>query len=151
LVHRDIENRRRYQREYYKRRLLADPEFKKRHLAFVRRTDGRAKAKIRSIVAEFRSNGCALCGEMEPACLSAHHVDPTIKEFSVGEALRRRVSAKKLNDELSKCLCVCENCHRKIHAGVIVLVQSRHRGAAYGVDSFCFEVGQCTTVTGSNE
>lgn len=49
--------------------------------------------------------------------MSAHHLDPTAKEFGPGDAKSLGVSLKKVRQELKKCICVCENCHRKIHAG----------------------------------
>ena len=34
-------------------------------------------------------------------------------------------SAKRVLAELAKCICVCENCHRKIHAGLISILAVR--------------------------
>lgn len=62
---------------------------------------------------------CIICGESEPCCIDFHHVDPTEKDFTIGK--RRSRGRDKLYEEIKKCVCVCSNCHRKIHAGIINL------------------------------
>lgn len=60
--------------------------------------------------------GCQLCGEKEPICLDFHHTDE--KEKSVSYWVRAKSLSKALK-EIEQCICVCANCHRKIHAGLI--------------------------------
>jgi hypothetical protein len=67
-----------------------------------------------ALIAAFRSDGCCLCAEKDPACLEAHHIDPTTKENKVGY-LTAAGQIQLLADELKKCACVCSNCHAKIH------------------------------------
>ena len=64
-----------------------------------------------------REKGCLICGEKETCCLDFHHIDPSKKVFNV--SLRNRVSNEKLEEELSKCIILCANCHRKVHAGIL--------------------------------
>ena len=65
---------------------------------------------------EFKKTlSCCVCGENEPECLDFHHLDKTEKEFSV--SAENRSSIKRLKEEISKCACLCANCHRKHHAG----------------------------------
>jgi hypothetical protein len=71
---------------------------------------------------EFRSSGCVLCHEISAACLCAHHVEPEQKEFTIGTMLYN-VSDVELRAELAKCVCLCHNCHAKLHAGIISLPQ----------------------------
>jgi transposase len=82
-----------------------------------------AKARIRlaPIWAEFRKNGCAVCGRDHPAGLSAHHVDPATKLFEPSRAIPLRMRNDQLEAELAKCICLCESCHRKFHSGVLAL------------------------------
>ncbi len=62
------------------------------------------------------------CGEMESCALVAHHVDPATKAFSIGDSnSNRQMSPKKVATELEKCVCLCANWHRKLHAGIISL------------------------------
>lgn len=70
--------------------------------------------KVKALSA-FRKKGCSLCPEKEPCVLDAHHVDPETKEVNISKAH----DAEEFSKELRKCLCVCRNCHAKIHAGLI--------------------------------
>lgn len=62
---------------------------------------------------------CIICGESEPVCIDFHHKDPNEKEFTIGKYRSR--SRAWLREEISKCVCLCSNCHRKVHAGLINL------------------------------
>jgi len=56
---------------------------------------------------------CERCGEGRWYCLDFHHRDPTTKEFTVGESVRR--SWKVIKAEIAKCEVLCANCHRAEH------------------------------------
>ena len=62
-----------------------------------------------------------MCGYNRcPGALEFHHMDPTKKDFSISvDGMTRAWS--KVKDELEKCVLVCANCHREIHAGVTQL------------------------------
>lgn len=62
---------------------------------------------------------CIICGESEPVCIDFHHINPIDKEFTIGK--HRGKSRESLSKEISKCVCLCANCHRKAHAGLIDL------------------------------
>jgi hypothetical protein len=47
-----------------------------------------------------------------------HHLDPSIKERGVSQMISGN-SWKKIEEEISKCILVCANCHRKIHEDLI--------------------------------
>ena len=69
------------------------------------------------IVREAKSSGCVKCGEKEQVCLDFHHLgdkDRTIAQM-------RGMGDDRVREEISKCVVVCSNCHRKIHAGIITL------------------------------
>lgn len=117
----DPEARKLYHREYMRMRYAQDPEHRRKHRKRVRACERRRKQAARRLIDDFRRRGCRLCGETEPCCLSAHHIDPTTKEDSIGELMRRSVKLDRLRRELAKCVCLCENCHRKVHAGVKTL------------------------------
>ena len=65
---------------------------------------------------------CKLCEENSPCCLDFHHLDPNEKDVALSQ-VANRWSDKRLEQELSKCIVLCSNCHRKIHAGLIQLVE----------------------------
>ena len=57
---------------------------------------------------------CERCGESDIACLDWHHTDPTQKEAGVSWLLSNR-SKTAILEEIEKCVCLCANCHRKLH------------------------------------
>lgn len=61
---------------------------------------------------------CAGCGRSGPtAIFDFHHLDPTSKEFAIsGDGIPRRW--ERIAAELAKCVMLCANCHREVHAGV---------------------------------
>jgi hypothetical protein len=111
----DPEARREYHRQYMAT-YFKNPKNYKKHRAVVLRTKERLRVAAQALVTEFKKNGCALCPEQEPVCLSAHHYQGK-KLFSVGDA-RHAGTLRKVAAELKKCVCLCENCHRKVHAGI---------------------------------
>jgi hypothetical protein len=62
---------------------------------------------------------CVKCGEPEKACIDFHHLDPSTKDFTIGKATFS--NKERLRKEVEKCVCLCANCHRKVHAGLISL------------------------------
>ena len=61
---------------------------------------------------------CQICGyDRCQSALDFHHLDPNIKEFSF--AGNPNIGFDKAKEEVKKCILVCANCHREIHAGVI--------------------------------
>lgn len=66
-----------------------------------------------------RSKGCQLCSEREPVCLEFHHLDPTKKDFSI--SARPNMNVETILLEIEKCVVLCSNCHKKVHAGILVL------------------------------
>jgi hypothetical protein len=58
---------------------------------------------------------CSKCGYNK--CMDAlefHHIDPKKKEFNLQSC---KLSITRLQREAKKCILVCANCHREIHAG----------------------------------
>jgi hypothetical protein len=77
----------------------------------------RRKTKERMIVA--MGNCCQCCGYSKCAdALDFHHRDPNQKDFGFGKVRANCCSWLKIANELRKCVLVCSNCHREIHAGV---------------------------------
>ena len=98
---------------------LCDRAMKKRYYEIHREkviSDNVARAKgKRARFREWKSTlSCCLCGESEEACLDFHHKDPAQKDQSVA-TLFNMASFEAIVSELNKCICVCANCHRKIH------------------------------------
>lgn len=77
----------------------------------------RMKEKKKAISEWKRLRGCTVCGEREPWVLDMHHLDPTVKETNPASS----ATLKTFLREAGKCVLLCSNCHRKVHAGVLQL------------------------------
>ncbi len=73
--------------------------------------------RIRSEISDYKhERGCACCDETEPVALDFHHPNDD-KEFNIGQQIG--LSEAKIWEEIAKCVVVCANCHRKIHANIL--------------------------------
>lgn len=63
---------------------------------------------------------CIICSEDEPTVLEFHHIDPSEKDFQIAEGAHR--NWEKVVGEINKCVVLCSNCHKKVHAGLISLL-----------------------------
>ena len=82
-----------------------------------RNTNQRTRTK--NLLDEARSVGCKCCEETTIACLDFHHLDKNKKDLNVSKM--RGYNDKKVLAEIAKCVVLCSNCHRKVHAGLIIL------------------------------
>ena len=74
----------------------------------------------RSRYYEFKTTlECVSCGESAPYCLDFHHLDGTDKQYAIAKITD--INWGTLIRELRKCVCLCANCHRKVHAGDLVV------------------------------
>lgn len=101
----NIEEKRAYERNWYKTtgkqsRLDANKKWETRKLEEFKKIKSNLK--------------CEKCGENHTACLEFHHLDPTKKDGNVSQ-LAKSFSTKRLLEEISKCVILCANCHRKEH------------------------------------
>lgn len=62
---------------------------------------------------------CFICREDEPVALDLHHTDP--EEKDADPSRMTTYSTSSLRKEIRKCVVLCSNCHRKVHAGIIKL------------------------------
>lgn len=53
-----------------------------------------------------------------PEALDFHHIDPFQKDFQMGDILASPQRWTIIVAELKKCVLLCANCHRELHAGV---------------------------------
>jgi len=74
------------------------------------------KQKIREYLYSVKENlACSLCGENHIATLEFHHKDPSNKSFNIGISTNRMCAVKTIENEISKCVVLCANCHKKLH------------------------------------
>lgn len=77
------------------------------------------RTQLRSHVRAIKEAGnCALCPENQAVALDFHHVNPDEKEMSISELVKSG-SRKRIDAEILKCVILCANCHRKLHAGLL--------------------------------
>lgn len=81
----------------------------------------RSRRKLKRMAVEYLGGCCQLCGYKKAlSALEFHHKDPSHKDFGIAASGSTR-SFEKMKVELDKCILVCANCHREIHAGDVVL------------------------------
>ena len=85
----------------------------------------KAVAKRRKAIKEkaiaFLGGKCFFCGYNRSfAALDFHHIDEKLKKFGLSQDGLTR-SWERTKKELEKCILVCANCHREIHAGLLQL------------------------------
>lgn len=74
---------------------------------------------IKENAVEYKGGCCEICGYNKYyGALEFHHLNPEEKDFSIGQKGYCR-SWESVKNELDKCICVCSNCHKEIHAGII--------------------------------
>ena len=79
------------------------------------------RLRLKKKLVESRGGSCQICGYSK--CLTAldfHHIDESTKAFDLSQRSLTK-SWDKILEEVKKCLLVCSNCHREIHAGIIDL------------------------------
>lgn len=77
----------------------------------------RVRVFAAKIIEHIRDTGRRVCGEREHCVLDFHHLQK-------GTNVTRAASDGRLSlfaAEVNKCVVLCANCHRKAHAGVIVV------------------------------
>ena len=81
----------------------------------------RKKELYARIAAVKAMNGCQLCPEADPVCLEFHHPVPGEKDFNVSNYFNVTWSWPGIVAEMIKCVVLCSNCHKKVHAGKLVV------------------------------
>lgn len=86
--------------------------YRKNNLDKWKQYDKHRHLKIKETINEWKSEGCNKCGDKRIYVLDAHHLDPTKKDYTIGDA---STGLNKIQQELEKCIPLCSNCHREFH------------------------------------
>ena len=77
------------------------------------------RKKIRKTAIDYLGGKCRVCGYYRCiAALDFHHLDESKKKFGLSQRGMTR-SWEKTRNELEKCVLLCSNCHRELHAGIL--------------------------------
>lgn len=80
--------------------------------------DWRLKTKLQAI--EELGGKCVVCGyDKCKDALDFHHKDPTKKTAGIAAMLASPKKRSLVMEEVRKCVLICSNCHRELHAGII--------------------------------
>ena len=76
------------------------------------------RQRIKQWALEYKGNKCEICGYNKCSeALDFHHTDMSQKEFNLSD--RDLICDwSQIRSELDKCMLVCANCHREIHANM---------------------------------
>lgn len=78
------------------------------------------KQSIKDKLVKYKGDCCQVCKKQyHNSVYDFHHLDPSVKEARVSQLSGS--SFKKAKEEVDKCILVCANCHRLIHAKEIIL------------------------------
>jgi len=79
------------------------------------------RRKLKAMAIEYKGGKCMICGYRKyVGALDFHHLDEKNKSFDLSTKGLTR-SWEKTKAETDKCILVCANCHREIHAGLVQL------------------------------
>lgn len=109
------------------RHVAADP-------APIRVLEADARARMKQRAVEYMGGSCMGCDRTGPLALfEFHHRDAGTKDFGISEngILRRWDS---IAAELAKCVMLCANCHREVHAGMRTVAEDLKQLAEHTVE-----------------
>ncbi len=85
----------------------------------------RRRKQLRQKAIEHKGGKCQICGYSRCAeALEFHHRKDVSKSFGISHKGYTR-SWQAVKTEIEKCILVCANCHREIHAGVAAFPSNR--------------------------
>ena len=115
MPHKDPTERKLYQSEYKKGYQKRPDVIEKRKVLREQRVE-----RNKQFVLEHMTR-CIECGESEPVVIDFHHLDASEKEDGISRLIWNNSSLDKIKREIDKCVCLCSNCHRRVHAGTLQL------------------------------
>ena len=82
------------------------------------------RRKVRRMAVQYKGGRCSRCGyDKCVEALEFHHLDSAQKDFGISARGYTR-SWERVRAELEKCILVCANCHRELHASSQLLRES---------------------------
>lgn len=118
-----------YWSKYRKGDIHYEESLKKKRKGENSKAVSKRRRKIKEMAVEYKGGKCVFCGYNR--CIGAlefHHLNPDEKDFNIASTGTTR-SWEKVKKELDKCICVCANCHREIHNGIISTEEVQNKAA----------------------
>lgn len=79
-----------------------------------------------------RGGKCERCGYQNYlGALEFHHIHPSEKDFTIGDS---NFKLKEAIEESKKCIMICSNCHKEIHAGLWKIKDLEKEEVDSGID-----------------
>lgn len=109
MPYKDISKRKEYHKQYHK-------VWYKKNGVKRRKQVMERKREIKKWFKKFKKTlKCSQCSESDAACLDFHHLDPKKHDDYISNMIRDGRSKAIILKEISKCIVLCSNCHRKLH------------------------------------
>jgi UV DNA damage repair endonuclease len=87
----------------------------------------RRRADNRNLIDAYKEElgcSCNLCGVIDhPVAFDFHHINHEEKEYTVSKMAGYKW--ERIQKEIDKCVMVCAICHRKLHKGLLCLLDYR--------------------------
>lgn len=81
-----------------------------------KRDSSKYRQDIKKRLIEYQGGKCQICGyDKCQEALEFHHLDPNEKSFQISGGTK---SFESLKPEVDKCVLLCANCHREVHAEI---------------------------------
>ncbi|TSC52084.1 MAG: HNH endonuclease [Parcubacteria group bacterium LiPW_41] len=88
---------------------------------YIKQAVTKRRRKLKEMLVEYKGGKCVVCKYKKTSwALDLHHIDPIKKDFNMSVRGLTR-SWERLKQEADKCVLLCANCHREIHAGITQL------------------------------
>ena len=88
---------------------------------YLRKAVSKRRKKLKEMAREYKGNKCMICDYNRCSnALDFNYKDPKKKDFGLSVRGLTR-SWDKIKAEIDKCVLICANCHREIHAGIMQL------------------------------
>jgi hypothetical protein len=80
------------------------------------------RKRIKEVILSAMGGKCQICEYSKCAtALELHHVDASKKDHTISSMIANPKRWIKIAEELSKCMLVCNRCHRELHSGIMNL------------------------------
>ena len=111
---------------------------------YLKRAVTERRRKLKAMVVEYRGGRCVICGYNRSIwALDLHHRDAKHKDFGLSVRGLTR-SWEKIKAEADKCILLCANCHREVHAGIVRMpsekIKSKTLAKPAKRDSMCYTI-----------